>query len=141
MLAYMHLGTVVITLSICVILPIVICWIVFSARRNYDNKNAAIIMRAIETNSSIDADKLINALAKPHKSPEQVRHSYLLRGCIGAFLGLAATVIILVCSTMYGYNTHDAVFLMFFAGLCLSIGIPYLIVYYISGKSAKNNKE
>ena len=37
---------------------IIVCWLIYRARRNADNKNAEIIMKAIETNSTVDADKL-----------------------------------------------------------------------------------
>ena len=49
---------------------IIVCWLIYRARRNADNKNAEIMMKAIETNSTVDADKLINALSQPRKSPK-----------------------------------------------------------------------
>ncbi|MBD5414727.1 MAG: hypothetical protein HDR46_00420 [Bacteroides sp.] len=132
-----------------VFLPIAICWIVFSTRRNLDNKNAEIIMKAIEMNSAIDADKLMSALSKPRKSPEQIRQRYLLCGCIGTFIGLGAIVIAAICNSLYGDNSNSMysltaeglLFMMTVAGICLAVGMAYMTVFFASRKNSKSNKE
>ncbi|MBD5326094.1 MAG: hypothetical protein HDS04_05370 [Bacteroides sp.] len=127
---------------------IIVCWLIYRARRNADNKNAEIMMKAIETNSTVDADKLINALSQPRKSPEQIRQRYLLCGCIGTFIGLGAIVINVICISMYGgnnrYYTLTPVFpvlLMFVAGISLAVGMAYMTVFFASRKNSKSNKE
>ncbi|MBD5425875.1 MAG: hypothetical protein HDR45_06750 [Bacteroides sp.] len=120
---------------------IIVCWLIYRARRNADNKNAEIMMKAIETNSTVDADKLINALSQPRKSPEQIRQGYLLRGSIGTFLGIAAIIIYEVFQTMSGTSPAGSFIIMTFAGICMAIGLAYLTVYFVSRKSANKNKE
>ncbi|MDE6229276.1 MAG: hypothetical protein K2M40_05755 [Muribaculaceae bacterium] len=124
-----------------VFLPIAICWIVFSTRRNLDNKNAEIIMKAIEMNSAIDADKLMSALSKPRKSPEQIRQRYLLSGCIGTFIGLGAIIIAAICINMYSIKPVVSFFIMTVAGISLAVGMAYMTVFFASRKNSKSNKE
>lgn len=67
-------------IAVAVVLPVLIVWIVFRAASNKDNKNAEIIIKAIENNSTVDTDKLVNALSKHGKTPQQLLHLRLLRG-------------------------------------------------------------
>ncbi|MDE6818051.1 MAG: hypothetical protein K2J09_02645 [Muribaculaceae bacterium] len=123
------------------IIVITIGWLIYRTRLNADNKNAEIIMKAIETNSNVDADKLISALSRPRKSRERISQGYLLRGCIGTILGIAAIIINAVLRTIPDINPEGLFLIMSFAGICMAIGLAYLIVYFVSRKSANKNKE
>lgn len=57
-------------ICVCVVLPVIIVWIIFRSVTNKDNKNAEIIIKAIESNSAIDADKLVEALSKKQKNAQ-----------------------------------------------------------------------
>ena len=48
---------VLIPIFICVVLPVLIVWIVFRATMNNDNKRAEVLIKAIEANNGIDADR------------------------------------------------------------------------------------
>ena len=50
---------------ICVVLPVAIVFIVSWVKMNGDNKRAQVILKAIESNNNIDADKLAESLRKP----------------------------------------------------------------------------
>ena len=80
-------------IAVAVVLPVLIVWIVFRAASNKDNKNAEIIIKAIENNSTVDTDKLVNALSKHGKTPQQLLHLRLLRGCIFTFIGIAMAIL------------------------------------------------
>ncbi|MDE6125883.1 MAG: hypothetical protein K2G30_02905, partial [Muribaculaceae bacterium] len=71
-------------------------FIVFRAAMNSDNKRAEILIKAIETNNGIDADRLAQALEKPRKTPREILNLRLLRGCIFSLIGLFFIVIGLV---------------------------------------------
>ena len=43
----------IVPIAVAVVLPVLIIWIVFRAASNKDNKNAEIIIKAIENNSGI----------------------------------------------------------------------------------------
>ncbi len=130
----------IVPVSVCVFLPIVICFIISRVRRNYDNNNARIVLKAIEANPTIDAEKFIASLSKPRKTPDQILHGHLLRGCIFSFLGVAAIILIIVATRFLGFSS-DAFFIMVIAGVCLAVGAAYLILYFVSRPSGNSDKE
>ena len=55
---------ILVPIFVCVVLPVAIVAIVFAAAMNNDNKRAKVLIKAIESNCGIDADKLAEALQK-----------------------------------------------------------------------------
>lgn len=58
---------VLVPIFICVVLPVAIVAIVFAAMSNRDNKRSQVLIKAIESNSGLDAAKLVEALQTPQK--------------------------------------------------------------------------
>ncbi len=125
---------ILVPICVCVVLPVSIVWIVFRSATNKDNKNAEIIIRAIENNSAIDPDKLVEALGKKQKSPRQLLVSRLLRGCIFSLIGLASALygIYMQC-TQPETDIQNIAYLV--AGFAFALGLAYLIVCYVTRKS------
>ena len=109
---------------------------------NSDNKRAKVLIKAIEANNNIDADKLAAALAKPRKTPLEILNKRLLRGCMFTFTGIALIIVALV-SLAYGTEfANDSVTLpMIFGGALLAIGLSYLVVYFVTRKQVNNTRE
>lgn len=133
-----QLFQLLIPISICVVLPVLIVWIVFRASTNKHNKNAEVIIKAIENNSTIDTDKIIEALSHGQKTPIEILNGRLLRGCIFTLIGISAIVVAIIS----GYMSIPEQIIQFpaliISGLSLAIGIAYLVVYFVSRKSIKN---
>lgn len=128
------LTQMLVPLGVCVALPVLVVWIYYRSVTNRDNKNAEIIIKAIESNSAIDADKLVAALGKQEKTPAEVLQVRLLRGCIFTLLGIAAAVIAALV-----YRAEDFfAFSILTSGFCLAVGLAYLIVYFVTRKSVRN---
>lgn len=127
-------------ICVCVVLPVIIVWIIFRSVTNKDNKNAEIIIKAIESNSAIDADKLVEALSKKQKTPRQILVDRLLTGCIFSFIGLASAIygIYIQCSQP-DTSIQNIAYLV--AGFTFAIGIAYLIVCYVTRKALKEDCE
>lgn len=130
-----QLVQIIVPVSICVVLPAILVWIVFRSRNNKVNKNAEVVIKAIENNSSIDADKLISALATPEKSPAEVLRLRLLRGCMFSLIGLALLVM-----TFFPLG-FDVSLLALFSGGFLAVGISYLIVYFVTRKDIEGGNK
>lgn len=127
------LTQMLVPLGVCVALPVLVVWIYYRSVTNRDNKNAEIIIKAIESNSTIDADKLVAALGKQEKTPEEVLLVRLLRGCIFTLLGIAAAVIAALV-----YRAEDFfAFSILTSGFCLAVGLAYLIVFFVTRKSVR----
>lgn len=128
------LTQMLVPLGVCVVLPVLVVWIYYRSVTNRDNKNAEIIIKAIESNSTIDADKLVAALGKQEKTPAEVLQVRLLRGCMFTLLGIAAAVIAALV-----YRAEDFfAFSILTSGFCLAVGLAYLIVYFVTRKSVRN---
>ena len=133
---------ILVPISICVVLPVAIVLIIFMTAMNSDNKRAKVLIKAIEANNNIDADKLAAALAKPRKTPLEILNKRLLRGCMFTFTGIALIIVALV-SLAYGTEfANDSVTLpMIFGGALLAIGLSYRVVYFVTRKQVNNTRE
>lgn len=137
-----------IPIGICVVLPIWIVSIIFRTAKNKDDKQAEIILKAIENNPSFNVDEFVGVFSKQRNSPQQVLQSRLLRGCIFTFLGIAAVIVAVVLripAVAQILNPDDIsisgllVCLLIFGCGFLAIGLAYLVVYYLSRKSENGN--
>ena len=123
-----------VSIAICVILPIMIVWLVQRTVTNRDNKNAEIILKAIENNSTIDADALVNALGRRKVSSREILNKRLLRGCMFSLIGVALVIsdVVMYCTSTDPDGNDMLTLFMIFSGVLLAIGIAYLIVYYVT---------
>ncbi|MDE5869960.1 MAG: hypothetical protein K2H18_06980, partial [Muribaculaceae bacterium] len=121
-----------------VVLPVSIVAIVYAAMINSDNKRAKVLIKAIESNCGIDADKLAEALRKPKKTAREILNLRLLRGCIFSFIGLIFCIIAIITLCVGSEFTSDEVSgPLLIGGALLAIGLSYLIVYYVTRKQIK----
>ena len=127
-----------IPIGVCVVLPIMIVWIVFKAKTNNDNKRADVLIKAIENNANIDAEKLAEALGKQQISAKELLNSRLLRGCMFTILGVAFSIIALTFSAA----PEDMQFISYIlAALSFAVGIAYLIVYFVTRNTTAETEE
>lgn len=126
---------VLVPIFVCVVLPVAIIAIVYGTIMNNDNKRAAVLIKAIESNSGLDADKLSEALQKPKKSARELLNLRLLRGCIFSFIGLALFIVAVILLCTGNMFSADQVFIPLILGvISLAIGLSYLIVYRVTRK-------
>ena len=137
---------ILVPIFICVVLPVAIVAIIYWERVNNDNKRTQVLIKAIEANNDIDADKLAEALAKPRKTAKEILNGRLLKGCIFTLIGVCCEIFALV---QYFSQDADTSFLDsieasgIIGGISLAIGISFLIVYFVTRKqiSGTNDKE
>lgn len=133
---------ILVPISICVVLPVAIVLIIFMTAMNSDNKRAKVLIKAIEANNNIDADKLAAALAKPRKTPLEILNKRLLRGCMFTFTGIALIIVALVSLASGTEFANDSVTVpMILGGALLAIGLSYLVVYFVTRKQVNNTRE
>lgn len=135
------LVTIIVPVSICVVLPVSIVALRAWQSVNNANKRAQILLKAIEANNNIDADKLAEALGKPKKSARQTLFTRLLWGCILTLAGIALEVYaaVIACLNEKAVLTGDEFTdPALFGALALAIGISLLIVYFVTRKHILN---
>ena len=110
-----------------------------TSQMNNDNKRAKVLIKAIESNCGIDADKLAEALQKPKKTAREILNLRLLRGCIFSFIGIALCIVGITSFCMGTEFSADPVtFSLVFGGASLAIGLSYLVVYFVTRKQIKD---
>ena len=129
-----------IPISICVVLPISIVWIVMRTAQLRDRQRADIIIKAIETNNAIDANQLTEALSKPRKAPRTPLQHLNLRLTIGSIFTLLGVMLSALTACIAIDEPVFAYFLAVICIICLSIGIGFLISYKSMRKQLKEEK-
>lgn len=127
---------------ICCVLPVAIVLIVFVSIMYGDKQRANVLIKAIEANNDIDADKLAQALGRQKKSEREILNTRLLRGCIFTLIGIFLLTVIPLMGMAGGCDfTDDQKSIPAIAGaICLPFGISYLIVYFVSRKQLNSDK-
>lgn len=134
--------TDLVPIFVCVVLPIAIVLIISLARMNSDNRQTQIIIKAIESNKDVDADKLIESLKKPQKTSREILNVRLLRGCMYTLIGIFLAIVGIVNLVTGSEVSADPVTAPFiFGGIALAIGISYLIVWQVTRKQIDTAEE
>lgn len=127
---------VIVSCVVCVALPSIVVWLIMRRKTNRDNRQAEIILAAIEKNSDLDVEEFMKKLAPPQKSEADKLNKLLLRGCILTFIGVAFLALA-VWTWIYGASRQAVSPFAFFFIACAGTGVSYLIAY----KVRKNNTE
>lgn len=124
---------------VCVVLPVAVVAIIAATKMNNDNKRSKVLIKAIESNCGIDADKLAEALQTPKKTAREILNNRLLLGCIFSFVGLALCIVGIVSLCMGTEFSADPVTVpLVFGGASLAVGLSYLVVYLVTRKQIKD---
>lgn len=123
--------SIIIPVSICVVLPIAIVWIVSNTIALKNKRQSEIIMEAIKNNPNVDPEKLLEGFNKKKQkiTPWRDLTRKLLRGSIFTLLGIAFA---LIASLSADDEAHVGSWMA--CGVCGSVGIGFLIAYFFGYK-------
>lgn len=133
---------ILVPIFVCVVLPVAIVLIISLSETTKEKLKANIIIKAIEANNNIDADKLAESLKKPVKTGRQILNSRLLRGCIFSLVGLFLCIVGIVnlCNGI-DFSAYHVTAPFIFGGASIAIGVSFLIVYFVTRKQVDITKE
>jgi hypothetical protein len=125
---------ILIPISVCVVLPVMVVWLVNRTRQNEINRKADIMLKAIESGATIDAN-----FFKAQQENKSIKERLLKRltgACIFTLTGLVFAVIGLFNWTNLTENMSNdsAVIPMIFGDLFLAIGISLFVVFFVGRK-------
>ena len=125
---------ILIPISVCVVLPVMVVWLVNRTRQNEINRKADIMLKAIESGATIDAN-----FFKAQQENKSIKERLLKRltgACIFTLTGLVLAVIGLFNWTNLTekMSNDSAVIPMIFGGLFLAIGISLFVVFFVGRK-------
>lgn len=130
----------IVPIAICVVLPVSIVFLTTWRQYNKDNKRAEILMKAIESNKEIDANKLAESLGSPNDQKSDIISKRLLRGLMFSLIGLALIIgsLLIFCNGGFG-DTPE--FGLMSGAVLLAIGISYLIVYWVTYRQKQKEND
>ena len=134
-------GTLV-PLGICVVLPVLIVWFVTRTRQNETNKKTEIMLKAIESGATIDANFFKDAHKKQKSTKERLLNR-LIWGCATSILGVGLAVLGIVQWVNWNGTTSNDSFVvpLIFAGILLAIGIALFIGFFVGRKMLTKEME
>ena len=124
----MDLGSILVPICICVVLPVLIVFLIGRVRQNEMNRKTEIVLKAIENGQSIDPD-----LFKSRPKKTSIKKDLLekLNGaCVTSLMGAAFLLLYLFMGNPYGFKY----FLPYAAGAMLAVGIGLFISYFAGKK-------
>ena len=132
---------ILVSLGICVALPVLIVWLVTRTRQNEINKKTEIMLKAIESGATIDADFFKDAQKKQKSTKERLLNR-LIWGCAASILGVGLAVLgIVLWVNWNGTSSNDSIVPLVFAGIFLAIGIALFIGFFVGRKMLAKEME
>lgn len=127
-----------VTLGICVVLPITIIWQIMRKKRHEADKRTEIAMAVIEKNGNIDVQEIIKSLTPPQKPLKEriimKMHYELIAACILTIFAVAIFITLAVVACM-GITKEDIYAMGLIFGVpSLAVGVALFIGYYTSKK-------
>ena len=133
---------ILVPLGICVVLPVLIVWLVTRTRQNETNKKTEIMLKAIESGATIDAD-FFKDTQKKQKSTKERLLNRLIWGCATSILGVGLAILGIVQWVNWNGTTSNDSFVvpLIFAGILLAIGIALFIGFFVGRKMLTKEME
>ena len=122
-------------LGVCVVLPVLIVWLVTRTRQNETNKKTEIMLKAIESGATIDAD-FFKDTQKKQRSTKELLLNRLIWGCATSILGVGLAVLGIVQWVNWNVTLSNDSFVvpLVFAGISLAIGIALFVGFFVGRK-------
>jgi hypothetical protein len=135
---------ILVPIGICVVLPVMIVWLNNRTHQNETNRKTEIMLKAIESGATIDADFF--KAQQDQKTPKTIKERLLKRlsgGCICTLTGLALEIVGIVNYVKWdGTMSNDsAVVPMILGGILLGIGISLIVVFFVGKKMLAKEME
>ena len=125
---------ILVPIAICVVLPVMIVWLINRTRQNETNRKTEIMLKAIESGATIDADFF--KAQQEQNAPKTLKEKLLNRltaGCVCTFIGIAAVVVCFILEAKLGWD-HVGDFMLTFGAISIAIGISFLLVFFVGKK-------
>ena len=128
--------------GISVVMPVMIVWLVSRTRQNETNKKTEIMLKAIESGATIDADFFKDTQKKQRSTKERLLNR-LIWGCATSILGVGLAVLGIVQWVNWNGTSSNESFVvpLVFAGISLAIGIALFIGFFVGRKMLAKEME
>ena len=125
-----------IPITIVVLLPVLVVWLVMRTRQHEVDKKTEILMKAIENGAELNPD-FFNVTKRP-KSVKDKLMGYLTAAMVTGVIGLItllAQVVYYTTANLWADRSGFPLVFMCISGIILAVGIAFLIVYYVGKRT------
>lgn len=119
--------------TICVILPVLIVFIVGRVRKNETDRKAEIMLKAIENGASIDPEYFKPSRQKKQRSIKERLLDRLTGASVTGLVGVAMLAYGIWKGNLGGWDNGDKLFILI-AGVLIAIGIANLVLFFTGKK-------
>lgn len=129
-----HFIDALIPISIVVVLPVLIVWLVLRSRQHEVDRKAEIMLKALDNGAEINPDLFRPASKKTAKDKLM---GWLTAACVTALTGLitgAVSFSVLWQAGQFEEEPGVSLFLLSISGILLAVGIAFFIVYFVGRK-------
>ena len=135
---------VLVPIALGCVLPIMIVWLNNRRRIIEDQSRSQIIMALIEKNPNLDIEETLKKFAPAKKKPKLLKEKLLnklLLGIIATTIGVGLTILD-ICICYAGGASGDLFWqLGLISGISTTVGIAFLIYYFIGKKMLASEME
>jgi hypothetical protein len=126
------LEDILISLGICVALPVLIVWLTTRASIQRQSLRSQVLLEAIKAKADVNVEKIIASLSVSRKSAREIRNRRLLIGCCSTLCGIALLLVTVIMKNVCDADSFMTYILL--GCILLAIGISFLIVYFVTKK-------
>ena len=121
-----------ITLGVCVVLPVLIVWLILRFRKYDIDRKTEVVLKAMEAGIPIDEN-----LLKSSKKPKSIKKDLVERltgACVTFFMGIAFLSLSIWGKLIPGVKDYYFSHLSVPGGILLAIGIALFIAFFLGKK-------
>lgn len=127
------LVAILVPISLCVVLPVMIVWIVAKTRTHEVNKRTEVVLAAIEKNSDIDVDKFFQKMSPEKLSIKERLLSKMQKGIAMSIMG-GCGLLMGIGMLIAGWNSDSTFIILVISGVLLAVGVGFIANYTVGKK-------
>ena len=136
-----YLVPILVPIACGCVLPIMIIWFIIREKMNETNQRTQIVLSAIEKNTDMDLEELMEKISPKKRLLKQELLSKLQTGNITTFLGIGFLMCAIYVDYLGGMSSKDLRMLYLGGAILLAIGIAFLINYFVGKKMLAKEME
>lgn len=136
-----HFMPMIVSLGVCVILPIVIVALSLRHKLESEKNRKDIILAALEKNSNINVEELVRKMNKPDKLIKEKLLRKYQWGILTSILGVGFFILSFIIGYEEKYCTDNVQFLGISGAVLLAIGVAFLLTYFYGKKMLSKEME
>ena len=129
-----NLGSFLVPIAVCCVLPIMVVWLIVRRKMNETNQRTQIVLAAIEKNPEMDIEEIMKKISPKPRLLKEKLLTKLLWGCLATLLGICLIGFGIYLNENHLGGTDDPLTAVCFGAVSFVVGITFLFTYYTGKK-------